>query len=91
MRLKRLMWADHVVRKEQHRISKEVVGSCFGGWPVGRPRNRWEDTIQRDAANRLWIRNWNPAARDKEWRKKVGETMGRSATEEEGEVEEEEK
>jgi len=78
------MWAGHVVRMEQHRIPKKVLGSCFGGGrPVGRPRNRWEDVIQRDAANLLRIRNWKAAARDKEWRKKVGEAVARSAIEEE--------
>jgi hypothetical protein len=75
-RLMRLMWAGRVVRMEQHRIPKKVLGSCFGGGrPVARPRNRWEDVIQRDAANLLRIRNWKAAARDKEeWRKNVGET-----------------
>jgi len=83
IRLKRLMWAGHVVRMEQHRIPKKVLGSCFGGGrPVGRPRNRWEDVIQRDAANLLRIRNWKAAARDKEeWRKKVGEAMARKRAE----------
>jgi hypothetical protein len=62
---------------EQHRILKKVLGTCFGGGrPVGRPRNKWADVIQRDAANLLRIRNWKAAARDKEeWRKKVGEAM----------------
>jgi hypothetical protein len=65
--LKRLIWAGHVVRTEQHRIPKKVLGSCFGGGrPVGRPRNRWEDVIQRDTANLLRIRNWEDAARDRE-------------------------
>jgi hypothetical protein len=41
---------------------------------VGRARNRWEYVIQRDAANLLRILNWKAAARDKEWRKKVGRT-----------------
>jgi hypothetical protein len=64
---------------EQHRIPKKVLGSCFaGGRPLRRPRNRWEDVIQRDAANLLQIRNWKATARDKEeWRKKVGEVMAR--------------
>jgi hypothetical protein len=48
-----------------------------------RPRNRWEDAIQRDAANLLQIRNWKAAARDRdEWRKKVGEAMTRKRAEE---------
>jgi hypothetical protein len=59
-----------------------VLGSCFGGGrPVERPRNRWEDVIQRDAANLLWIWNCKAAARDEEWRKKVGETMTRKLAE----------
>jgi hypothetical protein len=33
----RLMWAGHVVRMEQHRIPKKVIGNYFGGQsPVGR-------------------------------------------------------
>jgi hypothetical protein len=48
-RLKRLMWAGHIVRMEDHRILKKILGSCFGGGkPMGRSRNRWEDAIQRD-------------------------------------------
>jgi hypothetical protein len=60
---------------EQHRIPKKVLGSCFGGGrSVGRPQNRWEDVIQRDAANLLQIQNWKAVARDEEeWRKKVGQ------------------
>jgi hypothetical protein len=77
--LKRLMWAGHIDRTEQRRSTKKVLGSCFGGGrPVGRPRNRWQDIIKRDTANLLRIRNWKPAARDREeWRKKVGEAMDR--------------
>jgi len=83
IRLKRLMWAGHVVRMKQHRIPKMVLGRCFGGGrPVGRPRNRWEDVIQRDAATLPRIRNWKAAARDKEkWRKKVREAMARKRAE----------
>jgi hypothetical protein len=79
IRIERLMWAGHVVRMEQHRIPKKVLGSCFGRRrPVGRLRNRWQGAIQRDATNLLRIWNWKAAARDKEeWRKKVGEAMAR--------------
>jgi hypothetical protein len=76
------MWVGHVIRMEQHRIPKKVLGRCFGGGrSVGRARNRWEDVIQRDAGNLLWIRTWKAAARDKEWRKKVGEAMARKRAE----------
>jgi hypothetical protein len=55
---------------------KKVLESCFGGGrPVGRPPNIWEDAIQRDAANLLWIWNWKATARDEEWKKKVGKAM----------------
>jgi hypothetical protein len=65
---------------EEHRIPKKVLGSCFGGGrPVKRPQNKWEDTIQRDAANLLRICNSKAAARGEEWRKKA---MARSAIEE---------
>jgi hypothetical protein len=54
IRLKRLLWAGHVITMEQHCILKKVLWSCFGcERPVGRPWNRWEDVIQRDAANLL--------------------------------------
>jgi hypothetical protein len=68
---------------EQHHIPKKILGSCFtGGRPVHRPRNRWEDVIQRDAANLLGIRNWKAAARDTElWGKKFGETTARKRAE----------
>jgi hypothetical protein len=61
----------------------KVLRNCFGeGRPVGRQRNRWEDVIQRDAANLLRILNWKAVARDKEeWRKKVGEAMARKMAE----------
>jgi hypothetical protein len=80
---KRLMWAGHVVRMEQRRIPKKVLGSCFGGGrPVRRPRNKWEDVIQRDVASLPRIRNWKSVARNKEERrKKVGEAMARKRTE----------
>jgi hypothetical protein len=80
---KRLMWVGHNVRMKHHHIPKKVLGSCFGERrQVERPRNRWEDVIQRDAANLLRIRNWKAAARDREkWRKKVGEAMARKRAE----------
>jgi hypothetical protein len=48
---------------------------------VGRPRNRRQDVIQKDAANLLRIGNWKAEARYKVWRKKVGETMARKKAE----------
>jgi hypothetical protein len=30
IRLKRLMWAGHIVKKEHHHMPKKVLGICFG-------------------------------------------------------------
>jgi hypothetical protein len=46
---------------------------------VARPRKRWEDAIQRDAANLLRIRNWKSVTRDKE--EEGWETMARKRVE----------
>jgi hypothetical protein len=49
---------------------------------VERPRNRWEDAIQRNVANLLRIQNWKAAERDEEkCRKKVGEANARKRAE----------
>jgi hypothetical protein len=47
---------------------------------VGRPRNRSEDVIQKDADNLLRIRKWKAAATDKE-RRKVEVAMTRKRAE----------
>jgi hypothetical protein len=53
------------------------MGGCFGGRrPVGKPRERWEDAVWRDAVDFLQIRKWKAAARNREgWRKKIGEVL----------------
>jgi hypothetical protein len=85
------MWAGRGVRIKQYRLPKRVLESCFGGGrSVGRPRNRWEDVIQRDAAKLLRIRNWNTAGVEEEGWGGNGTKTGRNAIEEEGEGEGEE-
>ncbi|KAJ4443243.1 hypothetical protein ANN_04911 [Periplaneta americana] len=59
-----------------------------GGRPVGRPRNRWEDDVCRDALEILKIRNWRVAAQDRQvwWSANWGghdPKTGRRAIEEE--------
>jgi hypothetical protein len=49
---------------------------------VGKPRNRWEDAIQKDADSLLRIRKWKAVVRDKEeWRKNFREAMARKRAE----------
>ena len=37
--------------------------------PVGRPRTRWANVVQRDALHLLGIRGWKRAANRDEWRR----------------------
>jgi hypothetical protein len=46
--------------------------------PVGRPRTRWADVVQRDALQLLGITGWRRrAANREEWRRLVGEVKVR--------------
>jgi len=45
--------------------------------PVGRPRTRWADVVQRDALQLLGIRGWRRAASRDEWRRLVREAKAR--------------
>jgi hypothetical protein len=53
--------------------SKKVLNGNFHATrPVGRPRNRWADVVQRDALQLLGIRGWRRRATNRhEWRRLV--------------------
>jgi hypothetical protein len=54
IKLKRLQWTGHIQRMEGTRIPKEVYKAKFEGVRlVGKPRKRWEDMVQQDAARFL--------------------------------------
>jgi hypothetical protein len=55
---------------EEERIPKRVLNGNFHTTrPVGRPRTRWMDVVQRDALQLLGIRGWrSKAANRDEWR-----------------------
>jgi hypothetical protein len=64
---------------EEERIPKKVLNGNFHTTrPVGRPRTRWVDVVQRDALQLLGIRGWRrkTANRD-EWRHLMRETIAR--------------
>jgi hypothetical protein len=66
IKLKRLQWAGHVQRMEGTRIAKKAFKAKFGEVrSVGKPRKRWEDVVQQDAARFLRSGNWKLAANDK--------------------------
>jgi hypothetical protein len=57
IKFRRLGWAGHIVRIEEQRIPKKVLNGNFHTVrPVGRPRTRWTDVVQRDARQLLGIR-----------------------------------
>jgi hypothetical protein len=54
--IKRLEWAGHI-RMEEERIPKTFLNGNFHTTrPVGRPRTRWADVVQRDALQLLGTR-----------------------------------
>ena len=56
IKLRRLEWAGHVYRMEDHRIPKRLMeGRIYGIRPKGRPKNRWIDSVTIDARDLLGI------------------------------------
>jgi hypothetical protein len=70
IKIRRLGWEGHIIRMVEERIPKKVLNGNFPiTRPVGRPRTRWADVVQRDALRLLGIRGWRgPAENRDEWR-----------------------
>jgi hypothetical protein len=71
IKIRRLEWVGHIIRMEEERIPKKVLnGNPHVTRPVGRPRTRWADVVQRYALQLLGIRGWRRRAanRDEWWR-----------------------
>ena len=50
IRLRRLKWVGHVMRLKVERVPKEALeGYIEGRRPIGRPRGRWLNAVDRDA------------------------------------------
>jgi hypothetical protein len=64
---------------EQGSISKNVLNGKFCNTrPVGRPRIRWEEALQKDALQILGTRGWRRRAENKdEWRQLSREAKAR--------------
>jgi hypothetical protein len=75
MGLRRLQWVGHVMRMKEERVPKKaLLGSTEERGPVGRPRGRWLDAMDRDAKRMLKCRNCRRSAEDREaWRQRVEE------------------
>jgi len=79
IKIRRLGWAGHIIRMEEERIPKKVLNGKFNiTRPVGRPRIRWTDVVQRDSLQLLGIRGWRRSAENRdEWRRLMREAKGR--------------
>ena len=80
IKIRRLGWARHIIRMEEERIPKKKVlnGNFYTTRPVGRPRIRWADVVQRDALQLLGIRGWRRRAENRgEWRRLMREAKAR--------------
>jgi hypothetical protein len=60
---------------EEERVPKRGLKENFNTTrPVGRPRTRWADVVQRDALQLLGMRGWrSKAANRDEWRRLMRE------------------
>jgi len=46
IKIRRPVWAGHILRLEGDRIPKKVLNGKFHNKiPVGKPRTRWEDVV----------------------------------------------
>jgi hypothetical protein len=79
IKVRRLGWAGHIIRKEEERITNKVLNGNFHTTrPVGRPKTRWVDVVQRDALQLLWIRGWRRRVENRdEWRRLIREAKPR--------------
>ena len=79
IKIRRLGWAGHIIRMEEERIPKKVLnGNFYTTRPVGRPKIRWADVVQRDALQLLRIRGWRRRAENRdEWRRLMREAKAR--------------
>jgi len=79
IKIRRLEWAHHIIRMEEERIPKKVLNGNFHTTrPVGRPRNRWADVVQRDVLQLLETKGWRRRAANRdEWRRIMREAKVR--------------
>ena len=79
IKIRRIGWAGHIIRMEEERIPKKVLnGTFYNTRPVGRPRTRWADVVQRDSLQLLGVRGWRRGAESRdEWRHALREAKAR--------------
>jgi hypothetical protein len=75
IRLRRLQWLGHVLSMKDERAPKKALkGYREGRRPVGRPRGRWTEAVDKDVESFLKCKNWRWSAQDREaWRRRTEE------------------
>jgi hypothetical protein len=65
-------WSYNKDGRRKDSKKKVLNGNFLTRRPVGRPRTRWADVVQRDALQLLAIRGWRRRATNRdEWRRLV--------------------
>jgi len=79
IKIRRLGWAGHIMRMEDEKIPKKLLNGNFHTTrPVGRPRTRWSNVVQRDALQLLGIIGWRRRTENwDEWRRLMREAKAR--------------
>jgi hypothetical protein len=63
IKFRRLGWVGHIIRMEEEKIPEKIFNGKFHNTrPVGRPRTRWADIVQRDALQVPGIQRWRRRA-----------------------------
>ena len=74
--MRRLQWVGDARRMKDESVPKKgLKGYIERRRPVGRPRGRWLDAMDRDTKRMLKCRNWSKSAEDrKAWRRRIEES-----------------
>ena len=78
--LGKLRWAGHVSRMDESRFPKKAMEARLAGKrPVGRPRKRYEATINETANRLLGVTDWKEVAINRQiWRNRIAQAKGRT-------------
>jgi hypothetical protein len=72
VKIRRLVWAGHMIRMEEERIPKKFLNEKFQNTrSVGKPSTRWENAVRRDSLHILGIRGWRRRIEDREERRRL--------------------
>jgi hypothetical protein len=79
IKFRRLQWAGHIIRMEEHVTSKKALQQTIHcKRRVGNPRKRCEDGVREDAVELLRIWAWETKAKDREfWGQHIEQTKAR--------------